>query len=289
MPSFIVNSEPRSKVARRFSRRIGAEQQARMRRVTDKSESPSFKNDGISPQKKHLPRSQVIQAIYDTALEKQHVVLGSSAATGKTSLLQLLEKRLMEEEEEGASAIRINMNSTDTADSLLQQLAEEGICKEVKKLRSLEKTWLLLDDAQNAYDRKFDPFWHFVVKEIAGACVEDNSFVVVAANPAVENLPSDPDVTGELDFYVNGKLKWCLELLRNGKGVGEHIGRFDLNNGKYRKVTMNDYIIVDCRGPKIGGGVKPSESRCTLYFAEDFKHCICQMRTKGTFRIELAN
>lgn len=109
--------------------------------------------------------------------------------------------------------------------------------------------------------------------------------IIPELNTTVENLPSDPDVTGELDFYVNGKLKWCLELLRNGK----HIWRFDLNNGKHRKVDMNDYIVVDCRGPKIGGGVKPSESRCTLYFAEDFRHCICQMRTKGTFRIELAN
>jgi hypothetical protein len=77
----------------------------------------------------------------------------------------------------------------------------------VKKLRSLENTWLLLDDAQNAYDRKFDPFWHFVVKEIAGACVEGNLFVVVATTYDLSTPDSpagfsglehvEPDVTEE--------------------------------------------------------------------------------------------
>jgi hypothetical protein len=489
-------------------------------RKRDKSESPTIKNDGISPDKNHLPRSEVVEEIYKAARSNQHVVIGSSAATGKTSLLQLLEKRLMEEEE-GASVIRINMNSTDTADSLLQQLAEEGICKEVKKLRRVKNTWLLLDDAQNAYDRKFDPFWHFVVKGIAGAEVDENVFVIIAAtydlstpeSPAdfrgLEHIdpnvtkeeatslfnmhaevwgygnweafretlvdlskffesetyhigvvmagmrmladmrkPTDlgiteeralvalrkerftgslercfrlPDdlpehfkdrlldvvtgeseddifvddqslvpfiraglltkggkfanvaatwyynrrcfpnratqapetldelitgavhlisakrlsdtleqgfpkeatfqhlfneamsqllplhnaiipelntfatdsngtpVTGELDFYVNGKLRWSVELLRNGDKIGQHIRRFDPNNGKYRKVDMRDYIVVDCRGPKGGGGVRPFESRCTLYFAQDFKSCLCQMRTKESIRIELAN
>jgi len=494
------------------------------RKRADKSQSPSLKNDGISPQKNHLPRSEVVQRIYDAAKERQHVVIGSSAATGKTSLLQLLKKKL-EEEEERVNVVRINMNSTDTADGLLRLLAEKGICKDVEKLSSLENTWLLLDDGQNAYDREFDPFWQFVVKSIASAEVDDNLFVVIAAtynlstpkspadfrgleridpsvteeearelfqmhaevwvykhwntfretlidiskfsesesyhigvvmagvrmladirkqpdqpplteetalavlrkgkfvafldrcfrldgipvhykdrlldvltgdgqddfldaddddailtpfiragvltrrgkfsniaarwyynrrcfpdradkapenleelisgavrlisakrlrdtlvdgfpkeatfqhlfneamsqllpldnaiipelNTLVTNPPSGPDVTGALDFFVNGKLKWCVELLRNGKGIGEHIGRVDVNNGKYRKVDMREYIVVDCRGPKMGGGVHPSESRCTLYFAEDFRHCLCQMRTKQTIRIELAN
>lgn len=53
-----------------------------------------------------------------------------------------------------------------------------------------------MDDAQNAYDRKFDPFWHFVVKEIAGACVEDNSFVVVAATYVLSTPASSADFSG---------------------------------------------------------------------------------------------
>jgi hypothetical protein len=493
------------------------------RKRPDESQSPSLKNDGISPQKNHLPRSEVVQQIYDTARDRQHVVIGSSAATGKTSLLQLLKKKLVEEEE-GANVIRIHLNSSMTVQHLMELLTKNGISTDdLSELEQIKNTWLLLDDAQNAYDRKFDPFWQFVVKSIASAEVDDNLFVVIAAtynlstpkspadfrglaridpnvtekearelfqmhaevwgykdwntfretlidiskfsesksyhvgvvmagvrmladkrkqpdqpalteeralallrkeefvgfldrcfrlpddlpvhykdrlldvvieggqdvildndalltpfiraglltrsgkfsniaarwyynhrcfpyraakapenldelislavgsisakrlrdtlvdgfpkeatfqhlfneamsqllpldnaiipelNTLVTNPPSGPDVTGELDFYVDGKLKWCVELLRNGIGIGEHIGRFDLSNGKYRKVDMNEYIVVDCRGPKMGGGVKPSESRCTLYFAEDFKHCLCQMRTKGTIRIELAN
>mmetsp|Transcript_11938 Transcript_11938/g.21683 ORF Transcript_11938/g.21683 Transcript_11938/m.21683 type:complete len:128 (-) Transcript_11938:80-463(-) len=109
-------------------------------------------------------------------------------------------------------------------------------------------------------------------------------------NSMVENLLSDPDVTRELDFCINSKLKWCLELLRNGKGVREHIRHLDHNNGKYHKVNMNAYfIIADCCRPKIGRGFKSSEFQCTLYFAKDFKHCIYQMRMKGTFHIPLAN
>eukprot|EP00978_Attheya_sp_CCMP212_P002998 scaffold6131_cov72-Attheya_sp.AAC.4 len=109
-------------------------------------------------------------------------------------------------------------------------------------------------------------------------------------NTMVENLLSDPDVTRELAFYINGKLKQCLELLGNSKGVGEHIRHLDHNNGKYHKVNnMNAYTIANCCRPKIGRGINPSESQCTLYFAKDFKHCICQMRMKGTFHIPLAN
>jgi hypothetical protein len=40
---------------------------------------------------------------------------------------------------------------------------------------------ILLDDAQNAYDSKFDAFWQFVVKAISAAGVEGKLFVVIAA------------------------------------------------------------------------------------------------------------
>jgi ABC-type molybdenum transport system ATPase subunit/photorepair protein PhrA len=108
------------------------------RKRTDKSQSPSFKNDGISPKKNHLPRSQVVQEIHDKAKEKQHVVIGSSAATGKTSLLQLLEKRLVEEE--GANVIRINLNSTMTVESLLEELAEQGMVQKISHNSENSKT-----------------------------------------------------------------------------------------------------------------------------------------------------
>jgi hypothetical protein len=67
----------------------------------------------------------------------------------------------------------------------------------------------------------------------------------------------------------------CSEMAK----VGKHLGPFDPVTGKYRTVEQLDYIVVDCRGPKKNGkGFDLSEGRCTLYFAEDFKHCVCQMR-----------
>ena len=487
------------------------------RKRSNKWLSPSFKVAGIFPKKNHLPRASVVQQIYDTAKERQHVVIGSSAATGKTSLLQLLEKRL--DEEQGATVVRISMNRMYTNESFMGRLAEEGIA--LSKLKKVKNTWLLLDDAQNAYSRDFDPVWQFVIKEIGGAGVDDELFVVIAAtydlsipespadfrslehmdpniteeevrelfhmhaevwevtqwenfcmslarisrfseaksyhigvvmagirmladirkHPSREiteegsidalrkeafaqfldrcfRLPDDlprqykdrlldvvitdgsdsvesndpmlapflraglltregrfsciaanwyynrrcfpnraltapesldhlivqavglvsakrlkdtlvdgfpkeatfhhlfneamslllppqnviiPElntavddsngkaVTGELDFYVHGTLKWAVELLRCGDKIGEHLGRFDLQNGKYRKVDMRDYIIVDCRGPKKRAGAPPSDSRCTLYFDQDFKHCLCQIRKEKPVQIELGN
>jgi hypothetical protein len=73
-------------------------------------------------------------------------VIGSSTATGKTSLLQLLEKmkELMLSES--------NINTTMTVETPMDDLAEYP--------------------------------------------------------------PNGPNVTGDLDFYINGDLKWCFELLR---------------------------------------------------------------------------
>ena len=112
--------------------------------------------------------------------------------------------------------------------------------------------------------------------------------IIPELNTAVEDS-NGKVVTGELDFYVNGTLKWAVELLRHGDKIGEHLSRFDLQNGKYRKVDIRDYIIVDCCGPKKGTDVQPSDSRCTLYFAQGFKHCLCQIRKEKAVQIELAS
>ena len=90
-------------------------------------------------------------------------------------------------------------------------------------------------------------------------------------------------VSGELDFYINGDLQWCLEILRLGDKIGEHLARFDYEQGKYREVQMRDYLVVDCRGEKGARGVpvEVNEARCTLYFAGNFGSCICKMRTRS--------
>ena len=102
--------------------------------------------------------------------------------------------------------------------------------------------------------------------------------------------PQDPSkqVTGELDFYVNGDVQWCVEFDRKGDEIGQHLGRFCGENGKYRKVETKDYYVVDCRGPKQGGGVKlVHQHRCTLYFSTDFTTCRCEIKGEEGVDIEL--
>ena len=62
--------------------------------------------------------------------------------------------------------------------------------------------------------------------------------------------PSGKLVSGELDFYINGDLQWCLEILRLGDKIGEHLSRFDYEEGKYREVQTREYL----RGQRLQGG-----------------------------------
>ena len=82
-------------------------------------------------------------------------------------------------------------------------------------------------------------------------------------------------VKGELDFCVNSNLKWAVELLKEGQGIGEHLSRFD--TGQYREVETSEYLVVDFRGP-LTRSVQMHPNRCTFYFSEDFASCKCQMR-----------
>ena len=93
-------------------------------------------------------------------------------------------------------------------------------------------------------------------------------------------------VSGELDFFINGELKWALELLRNGSKLGEHIQRFHPSSGKYLNVPANAYLVVDCRGPRVRE-VQQMDERCTLYFSEDFRTCICAMRHEQEITLQL--
>ena len=95
---------------------------------------------------------------------------------------------------------------------------------------------------------------------------------------------NDKEVTGELDFYINGDLQWALELLRQGDKIIEHVMRFQ---GKYRHVAAKAFLVVDCRGPKTARSVQRMEERCTLYFSEDFCSCICAMRNEPEVVLQL--
>jgi len=64
------------------------------------------------------------------------------AATGKTFLLQLLEKRLLEGEQ-GASVVRISMNRAYTVKSFMHhEQAGRRKGMELSKLKKVKNTWL---------------------------------------------------------------------------------------------------------------------------------------------------
>lgn len=100
-----------------------------------------------------------------------------------------------------------------------------------------------------------------------------------------QDSSADP-LMGVLDFYVNGKKQWCIELLREGKAVGEHLNRFG-RAGKYRKVASTDYYVVDCRGPMTGRAAKLDDHRCNLYFSEDFSTCLCHAQGHEPVKVDL--
>ena len=92
-------------------------------------------------------------------------------------------------------------------------------------------------------------------------------------------------VTGELDFYIKNGKKWALELMRDGKKIGEHLDRIP---GKYQNVEADEWLVVDFRY-----GTPPrmrDENLCSMVFTEDYKQCECSMRKKKvTFHLSLCD
>jgi hypothetical protein len=88
-------------------------------------------------------------------------------------------------------------------------------------------------------------------------------------NGRVVTFPEFGTAKGRADFYIPAR-KWGIELLRDGKNLNEHIGRFG-KSGKYtRTLTLDHHILLDFRSKR---PVK-SHSECiilTRYLAFSFK------------------
>ncbi|EPZ30986.1 hypothetical protein ROZALSC1DRAFT_26707 [Rozella allomycis CSF55] len=50
---------------------------------------------------------------------------------------------------------------------------------------------------------------------------------------------------GFLDIYVNNNLNFGFELLRNGERLNKHLERFDKQSGKYSKIPLKYYAVLD--------------------------------------------
>jgi hypothetical protein len=65
--------------------------------------------------------------------------------------------------------------------------------------------------------------------------------------PETTNPNTQQAIPGAIDFYLNSSLRWGIELLVNGVGIGEHISRFTPAEGKYVALAVSDFIVVDFR------------------------------------------
>ena len=96
----------------------------------------------------------------------------------------------------------------------------------------------------------------------------------------------DGIITGELDFYLNGSLRWGIELLVGGVGVGEHIHRF-ADDGKYAKLKVKDYAVVDFRRSGVSS-VQKHDKRVTVFFNDTFEECTVIVGNASSLTLRLA-
>ena len=135
-----------------------------------------------------------MQVLYETTKRTNYVVLSSPASTGKTSLLQLLTEKLTastdktslfelltekltKEEKQPVHIVDFPIRSK-SVEELFRVLEQKGInLKEKDQLKKLRNTWLLIDDAQNAYVDECSSFWERLLKD--GNCADAKGLFVV--------------------------------------------------------------------------------------------------------------
>jgi hypothetical protein len=91
-------------------------------------------------------------------------------------------------------------------------------------------------------------------------------------------MTEDETINGKIDFYINGDLRWGIELLVNGDRITEHLNRFSDPSGKYAPLQVKDYVVVDFRRTLDGKptNVMAHEKRITVFFPFGrFTNCIC--------------
>ena len=89
--------------------------------------------------------------------------------------------------------------------------------------------------------------------------------------PGLTNPTLQKKIAGEIDFYLNSTLRWGIELLVKGGGIGEHISRFTRPNGKYVPLDVRDYAVVDFRRNSTGEPTNTLRhpNRITVFFKKD--------------------
>ena len=141
--------------------------------------------DGITCAGTVLERQDLVSSIIETATPI--AILHSSPATGKTSLLDLICDVLSQKE--NTTVVRLPLLSTDS-EVLINALQEElGV--NVRNVETLPgDTWILLDDAQLAFDATL--FWVAIVKYLGSRHLSKRIHIVIAATYDLANQGSTP-------------------------------------------------------------------------------------------------
>lgn len=103
-------------------------------------------------------------------------------------------------------------------------------------------------------------------------------------------IGSNSAINGESDFFINGRKRWGIELLIQGRKLKEHRERF-LENGKYVNLGCLQHAVVDFRGNVSGAPKKlvEKDNVITVYFKiDDFGSATCLLPDGKTIDIELS-
>ena len=103
-------------------------------------------------------------------------------------------------------------------------------------------------------------------------------------------IGSNNKIKGELDFFINGELRWGVELLIQGRKLKEHRERF-LGNGKYVDLGCLQHVVVDFRGNINGFPQKlvEKDNIVTVYFKmDDYRSATCLLPDGTILNVDLS-
>ena len=153
----------------------------------------------------YVDRQGFVEAILEELNTKQHVVISSPPARGKTSVLSLLARKLKDENERVFRCL-----PKRGSEAMLSVIESWGIPTiDATKLKKVERCWIMVDDAQRGY--AYDEFWEFLVKDVA---VNPNIKVIIAATHDFSTLGSPASLRLLPHVFFNFCESEITELIR---------------------------------------------------------------------------
>jgi len=98
-------------------------------------------------------------------------------------------------------------------------------------------------------------------------------------------------IHGRIDFFINDKRNWAVELLRDGDRLNDHVARM-APGGKYDRLTItaSNTVVIDLRGPSSPQpNGQPPEGVVYAVFEKEFRY-VTVIKSNGTsFTITLVS